>query len=183
MLHLGFPDLAARHKWMQEGLSTYLEPVVRAHAGVVAPAEVWQNWVERMPHGLPGPGDAGLDHTPTWGRTYWGGAIFWLLVDIEVRRRTDGRCSIRTILLALLDAGGDHRVTWPIERVLEASDAAVGVPVFTELYRQHARASTDVELDTLWTELGIVVNGDSVTYDDSAPLASVRAAILDPGWH
>jgi L-lactate permease len=24
-------------------------------------------------------GDQGLDHTPTWARTYWGGALFWMM--------------------------------------------------------------------------------------------------------
>ena len=36
-------------------------------------------------------GGFGLDNTHTWGRTYWGGAMFCLLADVEIRRRTHNR--------------------------------------------------------------------------------------------
>jgi hypothetical protein len=39
-----------------------------------------------MPKGLPQAGDQGLDNTDTWGRKYWGGAMFCLMADIEIRR-------------------------------------------------------------------------------------------------
>jgi hypothetical protein len=76
MLHAAFPDLRRRHRWMQEGLSTYLEPVVRARAGHLTEREVWVDWVDSMHHGRPKRGDEGLDRTATWGRIYWGGALF-----------------------------------------------------------------------------------------------------------
>ena len=41
-----------------------------------------------MPKGLPQAGDQGLDNTGTWGREYWGGAMFCLLADIEIRKAT-----------------------------------------------------------------------------------------------
>ena len=42
-----------------------------------------------MPKGLPQAGDQGLDNTATWGRKYWGGAMFCLLADIEIRKATE----------------------------------------------------------------------------------------------
>ena len=36
-----------------------------------------------MPLGLSRPGDRGFDLTPSWGSIYWGGALFWLVVDVE----------------------------------------------------------------------------------------------------
>jgi hypothetical protein len=41
--------------------------------------------------GEPGPGDGGLDDTDSWGRTYWGGALFCLLADVRFRERTGNR--------------------------------------------------------------------------------------------
>jgi hypothetical protein len=40
--------------------------------------------VSGMPQGEPQRGDRGLDGTHTWGRTYWGGAMFCLLTDVEI---------------------------------------------------------------------------------------------------
>ena len=52
-------------------------------------AEIWQAMMRDMPKGLPQAGDQGLDNTGTWGRKYWGGAMFCLLADIEIRKATE----------------------------------------------------------------------------------------------
>ena len=70
------PSLDAQ--WLLEGNATYVEPVARAQAMQLDPAMVWRWSMEGMPKGQPLPGDLGLDNTPTWGRIYWGGALFWL---------------------------------------------------------------------------------------------------------
>src|SRR5262249_4089376 len=76
MIHLALPNLRDDHDWLSEGLATYVEGIARARAGDRDAHEVWQEYVHSMPQGLPAPGDQGLDHTHTWGRTYWGGALF-----------------------------------------------------------------------------------------------------------
>jgi hypothetical protein len=37
-----------------------------------------------------------------------------------------------------------------------------------------------VDLDSLWRELGVVQDGRVTTFDESAPLASIRRAITSP---
>jgi hypothetical protein len=68
MFHLGFPDVPDRYNWMEEGLSTYLEPIARVRVGDLTPERIWKDMVEGMPRGLPRDGDRGLDNTPTHGR-------------------------------------------------------------------------------------------------------------------
>jgi hypothetical protein len=74
-----------------------------------------------MPQGLPQAGDRGLDHTPTWGRTYWGGAIFYLLADVKIRKRTRNRVGLQQALQGILAAGGNHEQDWPIQRILSVA--------------------------------------------------------------
>ena len=81
MVHLAFPRVAKQHHWIEEGLATYIEPWARLGIGQLTEETVWKDLVEGLPKGLPGPEDKGLDRTPTWGRTYWGGALFCLLAD------------------------------------------------------------------------------------------------------
>ena len=88
MVHFGFPSVEESHHWIEEGSAVYIEPIARAQIGELTPERVWGDMVRDMPQGLPQPGDEGLDNTHTWGRTYWGGAIFCLLADIEIRKRT-----------------------------------------------------------------------------------------------
>ena len=83
MTHLAFPDMDDDHHWIEEGIATYVEPVARAQVGNMAVKEVWREFIRDMPKGQPAAGDEGLDNTHTWGRTYWGGALFCLVADVH----------------------------------------------------------------------------------------------------
>jgi hypothetical protein len=178
MTHLALPDVGSEHIWLSEGLAVYVEGVARAQAGNRNAAEVWADEARAMPRGLPQAGDGGLDHTHTWGRTYWGGALFCLLADVEIRRRTDNRVGLQTALRAVARASGGLVSDWPIERVLSVGDAAVGTHVLEELYARSKDAPLQTDLPSLWRSLGIAPAGDSFELNDDAPLAKIRDAIM-----
>ncbi|HXG17519.1 MAG TPA: hypothetical protein VNN62_00395 [Methylomirabilota bacterium] len=180
MVHLAFPSVPRAHHWIEEGLATYVEPLARHAAGQLSAEVVWRDLVESLPKGLPRSGDQGLDHTPTWGRTYWGGALFCLLADIEIRQRTANRYGLRDALRAIIAAGGSMQVRWPLVRALEIGDQAIEVPVLMELYARMKAAPADIDLADLWRRLGVKVQEDVVLFRDDAPLASIRRAIT-PG--
>jgi hypothetical protein len=177
MLHAAFPDLESRHRWMQEGLSTYLEPIVRAQAGDTTEAKVWRRFIRSMHYGRPDVGDRGLDITHTWGRTYWGGALFWLVADVELRKITNNEKSLRDVMQGLLREGGNGRANWSTKRVVEVADEATGTTVLSELYARMAKAPGDVDLDALYAELGVARVDGEIVFDDDAPLAHVRRAM------
>lgn len=176
MVHLAFPPVADRHNWIQEGLASYIESVARAQAGQIAPEQVWFDLVSGLPKGLPQTGDRGLDHTPTWGRTYWGGALYCLLADLEIRRRTGNRFGLQHAMRAVL-ASANRETGLPLERLLAIGDHAVGVPVLTELYDSMKDRPAPVDLDALWQRLGVRPAGRSVILDEGAPEAALRRAI------
>ncbi len=80
----------------------------------------------------------------------------------------------------LVDAGGDIRKEWNLEDALRAGDRAVGVAVLQPLYVKMKDAPPDVDLNSLWTQLGVQSDGTSVRFDDSATLAAIRRAITAP---
>ncbi len=178
MFHTAFPSLDRKHRWMREGLSTYLESVVRTQAGVIGEAEVWRRWADRMPSGLPGPREGGLDHTRSWGSVYWGGTLFWLLVDVRIREETGNRLSLQDALATILREGGQARRVWPMKKVLRVGDRATGTRALSRTYAEMAASPYREDLDTLWTKLGVRVRGSEVSYDDGAPLAHIRRALL-----
>src|ERR1700739_5073520 len=126
MVHLAFPSVDEKHHWVEEGIATYVEPIARIQAGNLKPEQMWFDLVRDMPQGLPQTGDRGLDHTHTWGRTYWGGAMFCLLADVGIRRSTRLHFGLQQALRAVLRESGGLATDWPIERVLRSGDAAVG---------------------------------------------------------
>lgn len=178
MVHLAVPRVPRRQSWLQEGLATYVEGIARARAGLLAVPRLWAAMVSDMPQGLPRAGDEGLDHTPTWGRTYWGGAIFCLLADVQIRRRSGLARGLEHALQGVLAAGGSYAVAWPLERTLAVADAAVGQTTLTELHAMLKDCPAPVDLAGLWRDLGIRADGSAATLHDDAPLAAVRRAIV-----
>jgi hypothetical protein len=180
MVHLALPDVSPHH-WLEEGIATYVEPIARARVGTLSETEAWRGLVEGLPKGLPEAGDRGLDRTKTWGRTYWGGALFCFLADLEIRERTKNKRSLDDALRGILAAGGNLSVRWDIERVLREADGAVGVGVLSQLYSRMANSASPVDLAALWRRLGVSERSGAVVFDDSAPLAAIRRSITSPG--
>lgn len=178
LLHTALPSLDRRHRWMREGLSTYLETMVRAQAGVVTEEEVWTRWTGSMPNGLPGWRDRGLDRTHTWGRTYWGGALFWLHVDVRLREVTQGRQTLRSLVRGVVAAGGVSRRTWPMRRLLRTADRVTHTRVFSRAYQRMALRPEMPDLDDLFARLGVTEVDGVVRFDESAGSAAVRRAMI-----
>jgi hypothetical protein len=178
MVHLAFPSVPEEHHWIEEGIATYVEPIARAQVGDLSPEIVWRELVDGLPKGLPAPGDRGLDNTHTWGRTYWGGALFCMMADIEIHRRTNNRYGLQDALRGIVRAGGNMGDDWPIARALKAGDDAIGVPVLMELYDRMKATPRTPDLSAMWRDLGVRPSGDSVVFEQDAPLASVVRSIM-----
>jgi hypothetical protein len=174
MVHLAVPRVPRPQRWLHEGIATYVESLARSRAGLVDAGQVWRGWVRQMPSGQPQPGDRGLDQTLTWGRVYWGGAMFCLLADVRTRQRDPACRGLQQALQGVLQANGDYRVAWPVQRILATGDAALGQTTLSDLYRELKDSTTAIDLATLWRELGV----DDERLRDDAPLAAVRRAIL-----
>ena len=173
MVHLAVPRVPRPQRWLHEGIATYVGPLARSRAGLLDAAALWHGWMRQMPLGQPAAGDQGLDHTPTWGRTYWGGALFCLLADVRMRQRGATDRGLQQALQGVQRAGGDYRVAWPVPRTLAVADAAVGGTILSGLYGEMKDSASPIDLASLWRELG--VDGDRLR--DDAPLSAVRRAI------
>ncbi|MBS0577631.1 MAG: hypothetical protein JSR36_00050 [Proteobacteria bacterium] len=180
MTHLALPDTGEAHAWLSEGLATYVEGIARVQAGNRSETDVWAEELHMMPRGLPQADDRGLDHTHSWGRTYWGGAMFCLLADVQIHEHTGNRAGLQEALRAVLAQSGGLSSDWPIERVLRTADAATGTTVLEELYARFGDTAVTPDLMGLWKSLGVTPSGSSVALDEGAPLAAVRRAIMRP---
>jgi len=177
MVHLTFPSVTENHHWIEEGTATYVEPIARVRAKKFDAQQMWFEVVRDMHQGLPQSGDQGLDHTHTWGRTYWGGALFCLLADIEIRKQTQNKKGLDDALRGILNAGGNMLHDWPLEKAFAAGDQATGTTVLQTLYGKMKDNPYPVDLQEIWQQLGIVQDGETVRFVDTAPLAAIREGI------
>ncbi|HVN08204.1 MAG TPA: hypothetical protein VMV61_04490 [Patescibacteria group bacterium] len=180
LVHMTFPGMAREHHWIEEGIATYVEPIARVQDGQLPMNSVWQQLVDGLPKGEPQAGDEGLDHTHTWGRTYWGGALFCLMADIGIRRATKNQLGLQDALRGIVAARGSMEKDWTIEHALEIGDKATGTDVLMKLYEKMKAAPAPVDLAQMWKELGVVPDNGTVTFRDDAPLAAIRKAITEP---
>ncbi|MGH1351113.1 MAG: hypothetical protein ACRBBN_09935 [Methyloligellaceae bacterium] len=177
MIHLAFPKLDNRHDWLTEGLAVYVESIARYQAGHLSEESAWGSLFKGMPNGLPRYGDKGLDYTPTWGRRYWGGAMFCMVADLEIRRRTNGKKGLQHALRGILQAGGNYSDFWNITKALMLADKATGTTVLMDMYRDWRAKPVDPNLPVLWKRLGVDVKGRRAFIDNKAELADVRRMI------
>ena len=177
MIHLAYPSMGREHAWIEEGLATYLEPIVRVRAGMTDEATVWGEFVRMLPNGLPREGSQGLERTPSWGSVYWGGALFCFVADLEIREKSNGQKSLDDAVRNILAQGGDDNARWSMEYAFDKGDEATGLHVLRDLYKSMGFSAQPVDLDATWKKLGVIRDGRSVRFDDSAPLAATRKAI------
>ncbi len=179
LVHMAFPTLPDNQHWMEEGLATYVEPIARVQTGELKPEQIWHDMVRDMPKGEPKDGDQGMDRTHTWGRTYWGGALFCLVADVAIRRETGNRKGLQNALRAIVAGGGTIDHEWPLTRALEVGDRATGTHVLSSMYATWKDHPSPVDLQKMWDELGIRW-ADGVVEFFPAPDSLIRESIATP---
>jgi predicted metalloprotease with PDZ domain len=185
--HLGCPSFVGEGRWLEEGLATYYEPVLRERAGWMTEAALWTHFVREMPRGLRRSGDPpNLEDRDDIDSTYWGGALFALLADVRTREATGNALSLDDVLRRVRRRVGDATDAARVEDFLRVADGSPGSREVRDVYRSWAVRGEEVDLDGLWQRLGITgveqarAGGDDVTLQDDAPLAAVRKAIASP---
>ena len=181
LVHMGFPSLPRDEHWMEEGLATYIEPIARVQAGNLEAKQIWRDMMDGMPKGEPMENDRGLDQTHTWGRTYWGGALFCLVADVEIRKQTGNRKGLEDALRAIVAEGGTIDADWELKKALDVGDRATGTKVLTSMYTEWSTTPVHVDLDRLWSELGVQREGSGAAFNPKAPLAKIRESITARG--
>lgn len=162
LVHLCIPSLPASHHWLEEGLASYLEPLVRS----LPASKVWAELRAGLPRGLPRPDGPGLDDDDSWASTYWGGALFCLLSDIEYRRHSRNAHTLQEALQAVVAEGGNVTQKWTLAHFLEVADGPSGSTAMKNLHQKMGARACPIDLDSLWREL-------------AGPLDYVRHGICD----
>jgi hypothetical protein len=151
---------------------------LRFSAGITQATQLWAELAEGLPKGLPQAGDQGLDFTPTWGRIYWGGALFCLLAELDIRRQSDNRVGLQHAMQGLLASGANYAQAWPVERVLQTADDAIGQRSLMTLYGRMKEHAMPVDLAPIWRDLGVrIASVSGVQLKEDAPLSAIRRAI------
>ncbi len=182
MTHTAFPSLEREYRWLEEGMATYVEPIARAMTGIISVESVWLDFLKKTPEAFENI-STGLNGERDFKRVYWGGAVYFLLADIEIRRATKNKYSLQTALRAIMEQQGTMNNDADVLKVLRCGDKAISVPgsakltVLETLYKQFGTSAYKPNLEKLWQDIGIERTGETVRFRDDAPLAGIRKGI------
>jgi len=108
---------------------------------------------------------------------YWSGTALALMADVELRLRSGGRDSLDTVLGELRQCCLPSAREWSGIELFSKLDEFLDEPLFMPLYRRHADTPTFPDARGLLTRLGVIVENGQLRLDDTAELATARAAI------
>jgi hypothetical protein len=187
--HLFHPYLGDRGSWLAEGLATYYQNVLRARAGLLTPAEAWEQIDAGFSRGRRATrnGDVTLQRTaenesehPNFMRIYWAGTAFWLETDMELRRTSGNRLSVDEAMRRFDACCLPSYRAWRPDEFVDKLDALLGTGVFHKHFVEFRDAHAFPDLAPVYRELGITRAGDTLSYNDDASAADVRRAIMTP---
>jgi len=187
--HLFHPYLGDRGSWLAEGLATYYQNVLRARAGLLTPAQAWEQINAGFDRGrratrpaditLQAAAEAEGQH-PNFMRIYWAGTAFWLEADLELRRASGNRLSVDEAMRRFDACCLPSYRAWQPGEFIDKLDALLGTDVFRKRFVEFRDAHAFADLAPTYRDLGITHAADTLTYDDKAPAADVRRAIMTP---
>jgi hypothetical protein len=158
--HLFLPFVARSDAWLSEGLATYYQEVLRVRAGLLEQEQAWRRLLEgagkarTLARSLTRESEE-VFSTHAFAPVYWGGATFWLWVDVELRRRSGGRVSLDSVVAALARCCTQSVEPWSAERIVALIDQETGDSVASEALSQIARTPRFPDLTELFVRLGV----------------------------
>jgi len=182
--HLMLPYVDHGQRWISEGFAQYYQNVLLARASQQSAERAWQKiyaGLERGRESAPGvsPNDAAAGNMrDTRMKVYWSGASLALMADVELRRRSNGRESLDSVLGRLQQCCLPSASSWSGIELFDKLDQLLDQPLFVDLYRQYADADDFPDARPLLAQLGVSLRDGKVALDPGAELSDIRDAII-----
>jgi hypothetical protein len=179
--HLWHPFIRRQDAWLSEGIATYWQEVLRARAGLITREQVWQRLYEGAELGRRASQSLTeetrrMPHAHNYQIVYWAGAAIALMLDVELRAKSEGRVSLDVVLSRLRAQAEWYTRARTAHELLEAFDRIAALPVCSTLANRHMHGELP-QLKSLFEQLGVAL-GPAAPTRTAAPLAWVRDAIL-----
>jgi M61 glycyl aminopeptidase len=139
--HLLLPFVEREHSWISEGFATYYQEVLLARAGLITDSEALRRFASSLRSEAGRAGEtslvdesAQLELTRDYRKVYWGGAAYWLSLDVALRGQgisLDG-------LLARVRQDDAARGLWTARELVARLDSLAGSPLFSRGFEQAA---------------------------------------------
>ncbi len=180
--HLALPEVPRRDRWLSEGVTTYHQEILPVRANRRPPREGWRRLFEGFSHGRErGTGRTLADEsrdmfqTRAFQRVYWAGAALALMIDVELRRQSEGRHSLPSALRTL--SGEWERRAYRAEEIVAAIDRVTNTTVATQIVGRSLHSTDFPDLHP--TCVALALSSDGAIHGAN----SLREALSSPTMH
>lgn len=169
LAHLLIPYRGWGDAWFSEGLASYYQNLLQARSGVIGEQQMWQKLYEGFMRGRAdsrfdgdtlGVVSADLRENGGFMRVYWSGAWYFLSADLALRSQSAGRVSLDSALEKLNDCCADRSMS--VLAMVHALDDLNRVDIFTNLYHETLKSTSQPAFEPLFAALGIAVKDGQV---------------------
>ena len=190
LAHLHHPFLGRSGRWLAEGWASYSQHRYMARAGVLTVEQAWEKLVAGFGRGAASTQTGPITTLSHRGggtmRIYWGGAAFWLTLDLRLRERGLGS------LDALMDRYSACCMQGEIYRASESTQAEARALEFLQaleqlhngkaeilaLYREHVALESFAELDAQYRALGLRQDAGELKFDRDPSHRRLRRELM-----
>lgn len=177
--------LPSTDRWLSEGFASYYQNISRARTKLIDEQSMWENLIAGLLRGekaskKKGANNIGSKKDIKRMQTYWGGAAFALMTDVELQEQTKGGFSlsksIKEFAQCCLQTGRD----WDDQEILERLDKISKTTVFTDLYWQEVKRKKFPAYHKTLEKLGITITDDEqIILDSNQTKAKLRYQVIN----
>ena len=185
--HLMHPSLGDRGTWLAEGLATYYQNVLRARSGLLTAAQAWDRLREGFKRGARAKSGESLEdvaqdmhRSHAFQRVYWAGAAYWLTVDRDLRRASDGAKTLDLALAGFRDCCLPAYREWNPDDFVARLDKLANTQIFSTRFREFAQMREFPDWQPLFADFGIGDGGEHLVLAADAKDAAIRDTIMAP---
>lgn len=187
LLHTCLPMIARDDAWLGEGFVTYYQEVLRARGGIQSPAQAFSELDDGFRRGRASsdsPRSIDQDSREMhrrheYLRVYWAGAAIALLLDVDLRRATNGRFTLDDVMRGIHRCPGAGLRSLPASEIIAEVDRVLREPRFSRLAAPLLASSSFPAVESVYPWLGLQREADGkITFIAGAPGAAVRDAIM-----
>ena len=187
--HLLVPYRGWGDLWFSEGLASYYQNLLQARIGVIDERLMWQKLHDGFERGLDNSRpdlslaelSPNMRENSSFMRVYWSGAWYFLKADIALRKESSGDLTLDTALGKLNSCCRDRSMS--AQQIANKLDFLTDTTIFTRLFSQ-ARASRALPpVADLFSDLGIRIEGGTVSLLPDHPGSAMRRDIVDTETH
>jgi hypothetical protein len=127
--HMLVPFISRNELYLSEGIASYYQNVARGKAGMISVETVWDKLLAGFARGT----------SSRRMQKYWTGAAIYMMADRELRKRSNNKQSLGTVLDKFNHCCRPSTSSWSGQRLMEKFDELSNSNVFTALYYKQVK--------------------------------------------